>query len=130
MNKSTACNISSKIGVFFINMSKNPEWLWEITLRFLRRERRTSAKILVSQYTLQNYSYFRSKISFNNGSILEVHDYLRTKKNASLYYRLREKWRKCLYTACKDKVTKLVMSDFLISPICEKWSQGSGQMAS
>ena len=34
-------------------------------------------------YTLENYSNFESKFSFNNGSILEIHDDFRTRGNAS-----------------------------------------------
>ena len=32
-------------------------------------------------YTLENYSNFKSNFSFNNGSILEIHDYFRTRGN-------------------------------------------------
>ena len=38
----------------------------------------------ITAYTLENYSNFKSNISFNNGSILEIHDYFRTGGNASL----------------------------------------------
>ena len=43
-----------------------------------------SAKIWVSQgYNLENYSNFKSNFSFNNRSIIEIHDYFRTRGNAS-----------------------------------------------
>ena len=32
---------------------------------------------------LENYSNFKSKLSFNNGNIFEIHDYFRTTGNAS-----------------------------------------------
>ena len=38
----------------------------------------------ITAYTLENYSNFKSNILFNNGSILEIHDYFRTGGNASL----------------------------------------------
>ena len=40
-----------------------------------------SAKIQVSHsiYFIENYSKFKSNFSFNNGSILEIHDHFRTK---------------------------------------------------
>ena len=42
-----------------------------------------SAKIYVlhTAYTLENYSNFKSNFSFNNGSILELHAYFRTRGN-------------------------------------------------
>ena len=33
----------------------------------------------ITAYTLENYSNFKSNFSFNNGSILEIHDYFRTR---------------------------------------------------
>ena len=36
----------------------------------------------ITAYTLENYSSFSSKFSFNNGSIFEIHDYFRTRGNA------------------------------------------------
>ena len=37
----------------------------------------------ITVYTLENYSNFKSNFSFNNGSILEIHDYFRARGNAS-----------------------------------------------
>ena len=37
----------------------------------------------ITAYTLENYSNFKSNFSFSNGSILEIHDYFRTKGDAS-----------------------------------------------
>ena len=37
----------------------------------------------ITVYTLENYSNFKSNFSFNNGSILEIHDYFRARENAS-----------------------------------------------
>ena len=37
----------------------------------------------ITAYTLENYSNFKSNFSFNNGSIFEIHDYFRTRGNAS-----------------------------------------------
>ena len=39
----------------------------------------------ITVYTLENYSNFKSNFSFNNGSILEIHDYFRTTENASFH---------------------------------------------
>ena len=43
-----------------------------------------SAKIElgITVYTLENYSNFKSKFSFNDGNIFEIHDYFRTRRNA------------------------------------------------
>ena len=35
----------------------------------------------ITAYTLENYSSFKSNFSFNNGSILEIHDHFRTRGN-------------------------------------------------
>ena len=35
----------------------------------------------ITAYALENYSNFKSNFSFNNGSILEIHDYFRTRGN-------------------------------------------------
>ena len=37
----------------------------------------------ITAYTLEHYSNFKSNFSFNNGSILEIHDYFRTRGNTS-----------------------------------------------
>ena len=37
----------------------------------------------ITAYTLENYSNFKSNFSINNGSILEIHDYFRTRGDAS-----------------------------------------------
>ena len=37
----------------------------------------------ITAYTLENYSNFKRKFSFNSGSIFEIHDYFRTSGNAS-----------------------------------------------
>ena len=37
----------------------------------------------ITAYTLENYSNFKSNFSFNNGSILEIHDYFRTMGKSS-----------------------------------------------
>ena len=34
-------------------------------------------------YNLENCSNFKNNFSFNNGSIYEIHDYFRTRENAS-----------------------------------------------
>ena len=71
---------------------KKSKWPWEITTRFLRRGERRKAvgyKVVFCQnlgiatYTLENYSNFKSKFSFDNGSIFETNDYFRTWWNAS-----------------------------------------------
>ena len=71
---------------------KNPwKWLWEITSRFLRgRDRRKAAghagvfcqNLGITAFTLENCFNFKSKFSFNNGSIFEIHDYFKTRRNA------------------------------------------------
>ena len=70
---------------------KNTKWLWEITSRFLRgREtRKVTGHVGVfcqslgnRAYTLENYSNFKSEFSFNNGSIVEIHNYFITRGNA------------------------------------------------
>ena len=80
----------------FVRKSENhlktsPEWPWEIISRFLRRKKRKTCWVCgcflpKSRYHsiyLRNYSNFRGKFSFNNGSILEIHNYFRTRQNAS-----------------------------------------------
>ena len=61
-------------------------------IRFLRgRERRKAAghvgvfcqNLVITAFTLENYSNFKSKFSFNNGSIFEIHDHFRTTRNVS-----------------------------------------------
>ena len=37
----------------------------------------------ITTYTLQNYSNFKTNFSFNNGSILEIHDCFRTRIKSS-----------------------------------------------
>ena len=37
----------------------------------------------ITAYTLENYSNFKSNFLFNNGSVLEIHDFFRTRENAS-----------------------------------------------
>ena len=37
----------------------------------------------ITVYTLENYSNFKSKLSFNNGRIFIIHDYFSTRINAS-----------------------------------------------
>ena len=73
-------------------LTEKNRWLWEIASRFLRaRERRKAAgyvavvcqKLGITAYTLENYSNFKSKFSYNNASILEIYDYFRTRGNAS-----------------------------------------------
>ena len=60
---------------------KSSKWPWEITSRFLKGgERRKAAghervfywNLGVTTYTLENHSTFKSKFSFNNGSILII----------------------------------------------------------
>ena len=61
-------------------LKKTPKWPWEITSRFLRqKERRRKAARRVGVFcqnlditanTLEYYANFKSKFSFNNGSIL------------------------------------------------------------
>ena len=38
-------------------------------------------KLGITAYTLENYSNFKSKFSFNNGSILEINDYYNSNKS-------------------------------------------------
>ena len=40
-----------------------------------------SQNLGITAYVLENYSNFKSNFSFNNGTILEIHDYFRTKRN-------------------------------------------------
>ena len=35
----------------------------------------------ITAYTLENYSNFKSNFSFNSWSILEIHDYFKTREN-------------------------------------------------
>ena len=37
----------------------------------------------ITVYTLENYSNFKSKFSFNNGKMFIVHDYFRTRINTN-----------------------------------------------
>ena len=37
----------------------------------------------ITEYTLENYSYFKSHFSFNSRRIFEVHDYFRARRNGS-----------------------------------------------
>ena len=37
----------------------------------------------ITAHTLKNYSNFKSKFLISNGSIFEIHDYFRTRRNAS-----------------------------------------------
>ena len=61
---------------------KNSKWPWEVTSRFLRRRERRQ-NLGITAYTLENYSNFKSKLSFNNGNIFEIHDCFRTGGNAN-----------------------------------------------
>ena len=61
---------------------KNSKWPWEVTFRFLRRSERRQ-NLGITAYTLENYSNFKSKLSFNNGNIFEIHDCFRTRGNAN-----------------------------------------------
>ena len=66
---------------------KKPKWHWKITSRFHRgKEKERPAghvgvfcqNLGMTAYTLENYSNFKTNFSFNNESILEIHDYFRT----------------------------------------------------
>ena len=61
---------------------KNSKWPCEVTSRFLRRRERRQ-NLGITAYTLENYSNFKSKQSFNNGNIFEIHDCFRTGGNAN-----------------------------------------------
>ena len=68
---------------------KKTIWPSEITSRFLRRERKPAglvdvfcSNLGITAYTLENYSNFKSKFLFNNGSIFEMDDYFRTRGNS------------------------------------------------
>ena len=61
-----------------------------IQISHRRRERRKTAgpvgvfsqNLGITAYTLENYSNFKRKFLFNNGSTFEIHDYFRTRGNA------------------------------------------------
>ena len=61
---------------------KNSKWPWEVLSRFLRRKERRQ-NLGITAYALENYSNFKSKLSFNNGNIFEIHDCFRTRGNAN-----------------------------------------------
>ena len=105
----------------------------------------------ITAYTLENYSNFKSNISFNNGSILEIHDYLRTGGNASLNnlsqiintlsnqdfagldkFRLGESQGKIsvqLLKINKNNRNESSMSDFLSSPFSPAMPMGNTSLA-
>ena len=69
-------------------LKKNPKWRWKIITRFLRgRDKRrvcwACGRFLLKSDTLENYSNFKGNFLFNNGSILEIHDYFRTREISS-----------------------------------------------
>ena len=67
---------------------KKNKWPWKIISRCLwGRERRKGSwacvgvfcqNLGITAYTLENYSNFKSKFSFNNGNNFETYDYFRT----------------------------------------------------
>ena len=61
---------------------KKSKWPWEVTSRFLRRKERRE-NLGITAYDLENYSNFKSKLSFNNENIFEIHDCFRTRGNAN-----------------------------------------------
>ena len=105
----------------------------------------------ITAYTLENYSNFKSNISFNNGSILEIHDYFRTGGNASLNnmsqiintlsnqdfagldkFRLGESQGKIsvqLLKINKNNRNECSMSDFLSSPFSPAMPMGNTSLA-
>ena len=105
----------------------------------------------ITAYTLENYSNFKSNISFNNGSILEIHDYFRTGGNASLNnlsqiintlsnqdfawldkFRLGESQGKIsvqLLKINKNNRNESSMSDFLSSPFSPAMPMGNTSLA-
>ena len=105
----------------------------------------------ITAYTLENYSNFKSNISFNNGSILEIHDYFRTGGNASLNnlsqiintlsnqdfagldkFRLGENQGKIsvqLLKINKNNRNESSMSDFLSSPFSPAMPMGNTSLA-
>ena len=105
----------------------------------------------ITAYTLENYSNFKSNISFNNGSILEIHDYFRTGGNASLNnlsqiintlsnqdfagldkFRLGESQGKIsvqLLKINKNNRNESSMSDFLSSPFSPAMPMGNRLLA-
>ena len=45
----------------------------------------------ITAYTLENYSNFKNKLLFNNGSILEINDYYNNRNQGNVSYtELRE----------------------------------------
>ena len=105
----------------------------------------------ITAYTLENYSNYKSNISFNNGSILEIHDYFRTGGNASLNnlsqiintlsnqdfagldkFRLGESQGKIsvqLLKINKNNRNECSMSDFLSSPFSPAMPMGNTSLA-
>ena len=99
--------ISKKSGNYIANIVKKPHNFVRKTKSYLKKtpndleklhpdfseegkEERPAGHVCVfcqnlgiTAYTLENYSNFKSKISFNKGSVLEIHDYFRTRGNAS-----------------------------------------------
>ena len=73
-------------------LKKNPNYIEVLHPDFLEegKEERSAGHVGVfcqnlgiTAYTLENYSNFKNNFSFNNGSILEIHDFFRTRGNAS-----------------------------------------------
>ena len=67
-------------------LNKNPNYIEKLHPDFSEegKEERPAGNVGVfcqnlgiTAYTLENYSNFKSNFSFNNGSILEIHDYFR-----------------------------------------------------
>ena len=75
------------------NYLKKTKYNWKITSELLRGSERKKTclwacrcflqNLGITAHTLEDYSNLKSNFSFNNGSILEIHDYFRARENAS-----------------------------------------------
>ena len=91
-------SVVKKVKMIFPNIIKKLKITWkyskfplEITSKFLgRREKRKAAGVVgvfcqnlgITAYTLESYSNFKSRFSFNKGNIFEIHCYFRTRGNS------------------------------------------------
>ena len=74
---------------------KNPKWSWQVASTFLRRREWINVccacgcflpKSRYTAYTLENYSNFKNKFLFNNGSILEINYYLNNRSRGNVSF--------------------------------------------
>ena len=77
------------------NYLKKNKWSREITSKFLRRRNRRNVRwacgclcqnLGITTYTLENYSNFKNKFLFNNGSILEINYYYSNKSRGNVSF--------------------------------------------